>query len=1385
MLLSSRKQNTVHDELHSQGAKLVAFRIMQDPKFQKWTSAPGPCCLAVQNVINATGTSAVLQRDCITNTPSSSDPETRLVQFFEFRNTDCRYNTVRAMLSTFLAEIYHRNVKSRDTFSQLPLMADIEDEFNVFQAIISAPECPETIWVLVNFNKNIPRYQWLLGKLEALVANTEIGFKVLFVNSSGQDGPSGNFDVLNYATSTSNKQPHSLKNTNMNQDDSPFSSVTMDLIMKHPGILPKLETLLDLSEADPELRQMLGSWLSFSDISTTLSVLDQILVGDTLSSMAVFGLLWKTAAPYVHARGLMQILHLITFSVRPLTTHELFDLIATSAMWGEPIISSLLKNTPVLFWLPGIVTVQGNEVCLSHCHLRDFLLSDNGSETGVNIHSNQRKAHNQIAVSCLRYISSSNSQLQLEQYFLHEPEVVAGPESRLDFLQYAVKYWPFHAKEAGAEFKLDSVALQTLIQDSSLLMLWARAYTVLSKTFIQLDLKVPDPLAIFAEHGLEAILGRVMTYINTTWYNKESSTAPIIAAACGETKVVRLLLDHMKPDKLVVERAISAAFPLEDGQDILEMLLRYLINKAQGFDDISSTFDRAVLSGRPGVVQWLCTKWTLPDSKGAFEGALLRAASIGGSLEKIMHLCEQGKSMLCKNDFAECSLLSAKHGHLKIAVFLMEHLWSQWHDGFQNNTDQCGDKALSTASIQDLLEEAIRRGGYVVLESLLTLLTVSHTHYVQPYSVDDLFYCAIQNGRTECFRRLFNHYIQLMDIKAIRSAILTEGTGAMLRMTLELGALDDNTYPEAIDLVQEHPISDLNMIETLIEQGQRNITNEIYIDQMTRALSFAVIRNEPSIVRALIAAKADIEQKTLVEETQTPLFHAAYMGYEEIVASLLKVKANVHAKATDDDGWEPIHAAANNEEILHLIINAGADINARTADGYTPLMLAVEWGKDACVKELLKHEPDLHCTTNNESLLYLASATGNSRLAFLLLNAGMDPCHEDVMEANSLMLHKCVEDNDVALLQRLLLYSFPIEHKDAHGRTPLNCIESRTDIEILRLLLNRGALVNTVDEDKVTPLFRMVKSNNVQNAELLMSRGARPETLNRFGHTSLDYVFHRGSLQMVKMIVNKGACLGAFHHETFFQIACQRRKERSAVLAYLLNIDKRVAYQRSERWGSNLSTACLIGDMEIVKTLLALGVDVNKQDSVGRRPIHFALYCTLELVQYLQEQGADLVKKDVLQRNALHFAVASGRLEVVRHVLNQKPNLVNEPDCDGCTPLFWAVRKCLRWDTETTQRGAIINELKSRGAEIRLHIQGADRWWSPYELARYYSLDEEVVQLVKPDRKDLEDLDTENRRHWRYIVDKAPEHFKKGQPDEGSFCNMCLMVSDVLCSLIT
>lgn len=135
-------------------------------------------------------------------------------------------------------------------------------------------------------------------------------------------------------------------------------------------------------------------------------------MGNTLSQETVFSSIWESTALCVDEKSVMDILQLIVFSLRPLTTHELLDLVASSATWDKLDISDLVWIKAILLRLPGILTTRGNEVCLSHRHLRDFILSTKGSKAGVNFGEDQHRIHDRIADLCLIYLLSSHGQLE-------------------------------------------------------------------------------------------------------------------------------------------------------------------------------------------------------------------------------------------------------------------------------------------------------------------------------------------------------------------------------------------------------------------------------------------------------------------------------------------------------------------------------------------------------------------------------------------------------------------------------------------------------------------------------------------------------------------------------------------------------------------------------------------------------------------------------------------------------------------------------------------------------------------------------------------------------------------------------------------------------------
>ena len=61
-------------------------------------------------------------------------------------------------------------------------------------------------------------------------------------------------------------------------------------------------------------------------------------------------------------------------------------------------------------------------------------------------------------------------------------------------------------------------------------------------------------------------------------------------------------------------------------------------------------------------------------------------------------------------------------------------------------------------------------------------------------------------------------------------------------------------------------------------------------------------------------------------------------------------------RAVDQFFWTPLHHAAHggHQEVLRLLVEAGAPLDAAALNGATPLMRAIESSRPACVDFLLQ-----------------------------------------------------------------------------------------------------------------------------------------------------------------------------------------------------------------------------------------------------------------------------------------------------------------------------------------------------------------------------------------------------------------------------------------------
>jgi len=114
----------------------------------------------------------------------------------------------------------------------------------------------------------------------------------------------------------------------------------------------------------------------------------------------------------------------------------------------------------------------------------------------------------------------------------------------------------------------------------------------------------------------------------------------------------------------------------------------------------------------------------------------------------------------------------------------------------------------------------------------------------------------------------------------------------------------------------------------------------------------AVGRGNIEAVKQHLAAGADVNAKD--ENGWTPLHYAANIGYKEIAELLIANGADV--KMTLMSLMTPLHGAAGrgHTEIAELLIGKGADVNAKAWGNATPLDEAIKRKRHSEIADLLR-----------------------------------------------------------------------------------------------------------------------------------------------------------------------------------------------------------------------------------------------------------------------------------------------------------------------------------------------------------------------------------------------------------------------------------------------
>jgi ankyrin repeat protein len=132
-------------------------------------------------------------------------------------------------------------------------------------------------------------------------------------------------------------------------------------------------------------------------------------------------------------------------------------------------------------------------------------------------------------------------------------------------------------------------------------------------------------------------------------------------------------------------------------------------------------------------------------------------------------------------------------------------------------------------------------------------------------------------------------------------------------------------------------------------------------------LVLAARAGDATRVRALLASGADIEGRVGVNGW-TPLMHAIHKDHPDVALLLLELGADSNARA--NRGTTPLMLAApeGQVEVVKALLRRGADPRASTVDGATALSNAVAAGQGAVIDALLLQDPELKLADNFASM---------------------------------------------------------------------------------------------------------------------------------------------------------------------------------------------------------------------------------------------------------------------------------------------------------------------------------------------------------------------------------------------------------------------------------
>ena len=377
----------------------------------------------------------------------------------------------------------------------------------------------------------------------------------------------------------------------------------------------------------------------------------------------------------------------------------------------------------------------------------------------------------------------------------------------------------------------------------------------------------------------------------------------------------------------------------------------------------------------------------------------------------------------------------------------------------------------------------------------------------------------------------------------------------------------------ASPLAEAVRIANLEMTGMLLEAGaDANVANE---DGQT-ALMLAARTGNVGVARLLVQHGADVNKRESYRD-QSAVMWAAAQGHTDMVAFLVSQKADLTVQAQDNEwmtqisseprvqyrptgGLTPLLYAARAGCLgcVTSMVQAGADVDRPNPDGMTPMMMALDNGYPAVAHYLLDRGANPHTWDWwGRTPLYIAvtmrggpdSRPGprppeSLKFIHALLDAGVNPnpqlafkepsrggrdnrFRDDLLTTGATPLLRAAQTFDNDVVRALLEHGALVDLPTASGVTPFMAaagIGTRTGSGVLGPGVRDDVIARSLETMEILRGAGADVNARIIDITSLTARIARDNTMTgRQGQTALFYVAETGRAPVVKYLLDHGA----------------------------------------------------------------------------------------------------------------------------------------------------------------------------------------------------------------------------------------------------------------------